>query len=220
MTFLQYVAERLLGPCVRRGAPGESWWRCPLHGDETPSFHTLPTKRDEREYWHCFSCNSGGDVYQLMRCLRRLGHPECWGNWDPHHKVKVAAWEAEWRRSLNDSTRGNKLPAPPAQYSPLVDNVEVDPLTAGLGYSTDPFDVEAAYRDATPRQAESLALAFVCARDAGVDLAALARYAYQQELEWVRWLRDMDKLHLSECNDPNCEARVCRIARESLNGTH
>ena len=96
----------------------------------------------------------------------------------------------------------------------------MDPLTAGLDYSTDPFDVEVAYRDASQRQRDSLASAFVCARDAGVDLAALARYAYQQELEWTRWVRDMDKLHREDCTDPDCEAPVCRTARglSPLNG--
>ena len=51
-----------------------------------------------------------------------------------------------------------------------------------------------------------------------VNLAALARYADAQELEWTCWVRDMDRLHRAECKDPDCEARVCRMARATLNG--
>jgi hypothetical protein len=210
LTLLEFICARLLGEPVRQGQPGESWWRCPLHDDASPSFHTLPLKEGEREFWRCFGCGSSGDVYQLMRDLRRLGHPECRGNWSPHHQAKVSAWAAEWRR-LNASTREgspNPSPAPapraapracappPADISSLVESVEagrVNPMTAGLGHSTDVFDIEGAYRDATQRQREALSMAFVLARTAGVDLVALCRYANRQELDYVRWLADLDK---------------------------
>src|SRR5262249_52089493 len=101
---------------------------------------------------------------------------------------------------LNASTREETPPAPPAEHFPLVESVEVDPLTAGLGGSTDPFDIEEAYRNASPRQAESLVQAFVLARTAGVDLVALCRFAWRQEMEWTRWLRDFDKRSLGAIN--------------------
>jgi hypothetical protein len=59
--------------------------------------------------------------------------------------------------------------------------------------STDAFEIEATFRDATPRQVESLVMALTLARTAGVSLQALAEYAYEGEMEYTRWLRDMDK---------------------------
>jgi hypothetical protein len=206
-TLLEYVAERLMGPPSRRGGSyGESYWCCPFHADDSPSFHTLPHREGERDFWRCFGCGSYGDIRQLMRGLRQRGHPECRGSWDPDHKAKVAQWEREWcnlnasteaQRSGGAGARGGLGTAPTgatvAERFPSVESVESDPLTGGLGGSTDPFDVEEAYRNASPRAVESLVQAFVLARTAGVDLVALCRFAWRQEMEWVRWLRDFDK---------------------------
>src|SRR5260370_31737131 len=33
------------------------------------------------------------------------------------------------------------------------------------------------------------------------------------DAEFVAWIQETDRRHLSECDDPNCEARVCQQAR-------
>jgi hypothetical protein len=71
ITFLEYLCGWFLGRPARHGPRhGESWWRCPLHAEDTPSFHTLPKLRGKKEYWKCFGCDRWGDAHQLIINLR------------------------------------------------------------------------------------------------------------------------------------------------------
>ena len=46
--------------------------RCPFHDEENASFVVTPSKN----LWHCFGCNQGGNVIQLVQLLDRLSFPE------------------------------------------------------------------------------------------------------------------------------------------------
>ena len=45
---------------------------CPFHKEKTPSFSVDP----DRQYYYCFSCNKGGNVYSFLMEIEKLTFPE------------------------------------------------------------------------------------------------------------------------------------------------
>lgn len=45
---------------------------CPFHSEKTPSLHVSR----EKQIWHCFGCNKGGDVFSFLMELEGLSFPE------------------------------------------------------------------------------------------------------------------------------------------------
>ncbi len=66
--IVQIVGERV--PLRRMGRT----WKglCPFHAEKTPSF----TVNSERQMWHCFGCNRGGDVFSFLMEIEKVTFPE------------------------------------------------------------------------------------------------------------------------------------------------
>src|SRR2546422_5419459 len=45
---------------------------CPFHTENTPSFHV----HQSRQFYHCFGCHAGGDVFKFVQSMERITFPE------------------------------------------------------------------------------------------------------------------------------------------------
>lgn len=60
-----YVALKNAGGGAKKGL-------CPFHDEKSPSFHVTPSKG----YFHCFGCQSGGDVIAFLMKIDHLTFTE------------------------------------------------------------------------------------------------------------------------------------------------
>ena len=57
---------------LKRAGGGSLKGLCPFHDEKSPSFHVTPS----RNLWHCFGCNSGGDVITFVQQIDHLSFSE------------------------------------------------------------------------------------------------------------------------------------------------
>ena len=63
----------VVGQTVTLKRQGRNWvGLCPFHAEKTPSFAVHP----ERQFYHCFSCKAGGDVFKFVQESEKLGFVE------------------------------------------------------------------------------------------------------------------------------------------------
>jgi len=63
----------VIRPTVSLKRVGRNWTGlCPFHQEKTPSFSV----HAERQFYHCFSCKAGGDVFKFVQETEKVGFRE------------------------------------------------------------------------------------------------------------------------------------------------
>lgn len=81
----------LISQYVELKKSGINWkGRCPFHNEKTPSFMV----NEERQFYYCFGCNQGGDIFNFLQNKENLEFPEV---------LKILAKKAGVNLPTNDS---------------------------------------------------------------------------------------------------------------------
>lgn len=72
--------------------------RCPFHNEKTPSFHISP----ERQSWHCFGCNKGGDMFSFVQEIEGVEFVEAMRILATKAGVQLPQWRPEMSAIKNE----------------------------------------------------------------------------------------------------------------------
>ncbi len=195
MTFLEYVAERLMGPPASRSGR-RLMWCCPFHCESNPSFCTLPPKHGNKDRYRCFACGVWGDEYDLMKLF--------YDNENfAQRRERMDAWREDHQRDDIVPTNLLTIRGEGSTERQVADSD--DGLMEAWSGITDWIQQE----DIGQETALRIVIEFEKQADQhGVSMKGLI--GYWKEV-WD-WLQQPDPQHL-ECDDPDCEDRICRQAR-------
>lgn len=195
MTFLEFVARTLMGPpvCGRM-------WHCPFHNDRNPSFSIRPPKAGYEVKYKCWGCEAWGDEMDLLKLFYpREGYGE-----------RLERRRNLWMEYVKTQDDGDNQPTaqPPLSLPSGKQRgakKPVDPGAVCLAFN----DLQSFLRQENPDHLELLVKTLEVCRENRCTVESLVKYWRRFE----RWIEQTDREHRRTCNDPDCEAIVCREAR-------
>lgn len=101
MTDTQAIKDRLdlaqvIGEYVKLKKAGANWKaNCPFHNEKSPSFMVHP----EKQFWHCFGCGKGGDVFTFLQEMEGLDFAEALKILADRAGVKIDSFAGEVNKS-------------------------------------------------------------------------------------------------------------------------
>ncbi len=107
MTDTQAIKDRidivqLIGEYVTLKKAGVNWKaNCPFHHEKSPSFMV----HQDKQFWHCFGCNKGGDIFSFIQEMEGLDFPEALKLLAARAGIKIETYASE----VNQSQRNRLL---------------------------------------------------------------------------------------------------------------
>lgn len=87
---------QIIGEYIRLKKAGINWKaNCPFHNEKSPSFMVQP----EKQFWHCFGCSKGGDVFSFVQEMEGLDFPEALKLLANRAGVKLDTYASEVNKS-------------------------------------------------------------------------------------------------------------------------
>jgi hypothetical protein len=200
VTFLQYVCWRLLGQPDHHGAAyGDSYWSCPFHKEDTPSFHTMPSKPGYKDRWRCFGCGMGGDEADLMAGLMP---GEDWNR----RRARLMEWRQDYELGCGATANAIGHVAASGDFFPGTGRCRDQDARLEERAAKHAEVMWGNLTDAERR--ELIRLKDKVGEDVSLDLLAVVCRQYRE------WFERGDAEHRAECNDPVCWCRM----RAAVNG--
>ena len=101
MTDTQAIKDRLdivqiIGEYIPLKKAGANWKaNCPFHNEKSPSFMV----NAEKQFWHCFGCSKGGDVFSFLQEMEGMDFPEALKILADRAGVKIDTFASEVNKS-------------------------------------------------------------------------------------------------------------------------
>ncbi len=92
----------LIGDYVQLQKAGSGWKaRCPFHNEKTPSFSV----NEEKQFWHCFGCGKGGDVFSFLMEIEGLEFREALEKLAERTGVDLSKYKESGRQFQSDNRK-------------------------------------------------------------------------------------------------------------------
>ncbi|MCB9519056.1 MAG: DNA primase [Gemmatimonadales bacterium] len=141
---------------LRSAGGGSLKGLCPFHDEKSPSFHVTPA----RQFWHCFGCGEGGDVFTFLMKIDGLSFVEAVERLSEKYGVQLRREDGDAPTERRGPNRSRLIDAHRVAQEFYADQLRTPDALAGRQFLDERgFDQEAAARFGVgfaPRDGEAL----------------------------------------------------------------